>query len=286
MTMAFPDNFKPSHTKSITENGIQPYSGSAHSICNDFALKGLGGTSAEQEQLKLRLMQFHLKNEAQEWYHRRVFDYDREKRFWTFEEAVIAMYDRFVFNDSVHEAKDRLENTAYNSSKGIQGLYDDLKENAQRFAIKPNDQDVLRMPEDMRKYILFHGGLSPAVNMIEEFLIEGRSYEERQRESAYYGSSMGRRHTRTITHRAKNKTTEKPTGTINLQIRNYRTATRKIVLTTSLEIHLESIENGLMIRTKSQSTIIPSIKSTTTTERESPTSKPQEQRQVIPKMNK
>ncbi|KAI0039287.1 hypothetical protein FA95DRAFT_1577694 [Auriscalpium vulgare] len=60
-----------------------------------------------------------LEGEASEWYKQEIKDPDRAKRTWTLEEAMVALYGRFIHKASIQEAFINFRKTRYDPNRGF-----------------------------------------------------------------------------------------------------------------------------------------------------------------------
>ncbi|KAF5387723.1 hypothetical protein D9615_000278 [Tricholomella constricta] len=90
----------------------------------------------------------------------------------------------------MQDAHNDFNAVTYSASKGIQGLYDDLVDHAMNMAARTDDWTFLEkflktLPREMRK-ALFDDGLSPKINMAQEFLAVGLAHQATQKMADYF----------------------------------------------------------------------------------------------------
>jgi hypothetical protein len=116
---------------------------------------------------------------------------------WTFEEIILGLYDRFIHPSTMQDARKAFFAAKYTGKKGIQGFYDTLLEYAHNMAVYPNDYLIMEtflkgIPESIRKSIITDG-LSPKVNMIDDFVAQAKLYKYLKKTLNYYNHLiMGR----------------------------------------------------------------------------------------------
>ncbi|KAF5370233.1 hypothetical protein D9615_010059 [Tricholomella constricta] len=192
--LSLPDGMK---SRRADSKSVGTYSGSAKfgdleewlaSLVVMLAVSQFGG--AEHNQERVLITSEFLDGEARKWYNRHVIHVNREKQSWTFEDVILGLYDRFVLPSTMQDARNDFNAVTYSASKGIQGLYDDLVDHAMNMAARTDDWTFLEkflktLPREMRK-ALFDDGLSPKINMAQEFLAVGLAHQATQKTADYF----------------------------------------------------------------------------------------------------
>ncbi|KAF5371870.1 hypothetical protein D9615_009523 [Tricholomella constricta] len=192
--LSLPDGMK---SRRADSKSVGTYSGSAKfgdleewlsSLVVMLAVSQFGGEERDQE--RVLITSEFLDGEARKWYNRHVIHVNREKQFWTFEDVVLGLYDRFVLPSTMQDARNDFNAVTYSASKGIQGLYDDLVDHAMNMAARTDDWTFLEkflktLPREMRK-ALFDDGLSPEINTAQEFLAVGLAHQATQKTADYF----------------------------------------------------------------------------------------------------
>ncbi|KAF5381391.1 hypothetical protein D9615_008405 [Tricholomella constricta] len=192
--LSLPDGMK---SRRADSKSVGTYSGSAKfgdleewlsSLVVMLAVSQFGGEERDQE--RVLITSEFLDGEARKWYNRHVIHVNREKQFWTFEDVVLGLYDRFVLPSTMQDARNDFNAVTYSASKGIQGLYDDLVDHAMNMAARTDDWTFLEkflktLPREMRK-ALFDDGLSPEINTVQEFLAVGLAHQATQKTADYF----------------------------------------------------------------------------------------------------
>ncbi|XP_006459414.1 hypothetical protein AGABI2DRAFT_116393 [Agaricus bisporus var. bisporus H97] len=200
----FPEGYKPSNQKLPSDRSIEPYKGSERygeledfvtTLSIDMSLKGLGGSEAATDRLRIFTLQYYLAGEAKKYYDRQVVSVNRTKYDRTFESVIHAFYDRFVMSTSMHDAREGLKRIRYNSRTGIQGFYDAIMDKAQCMTVHPDDYSLIEtflegLPEDMRKELFLNQGLMPEMSKLEDFLSFAMAYESRTKVYSYYSRNL------------------------------------------------------------------------------------------------
>ncbi|KAF5381373.1 hypothetical protein D9615_008424 [Tricholomella constricta] len=192
--LSLPDGMK---SRRADSKSVGTYSGSAKfgnleewlsSLVVMLAVSQFGGEGRDQE--RVLITSEFLDGEARKWYNRHIIHVNREKQFWTFEDVVLGLYDQFVLPSTMQDARNDFNAVTYSASKGIQGLYDDLVDHAMNMAARTDDWTFLEkflktLPREMRK-ALFDDGLSPEINMAQEFLAVGLAHQATQKTADYF----------------------------------------------------------------------------------------------------
>ncbi|KAF5382164.1 hypothetical protein D9615_004468 [Tricholomella constricta] len=192
--LSLPDGMK---SRRADSKSIGTYSGSAKfgdleewlsSLVVMLAVSQFGGEEHDQE--RVLITSEFLDGEARKWYNRHVIHVNRKKQFWTFEDVVLGLYDRFVLPSTMQDARNDFNAVTYSASKGIQCLYDDLVDHAMNMAARTDDWTFLEkflktLPREMRK-ALFDDGLSPEINTAQEFLAVGLAHQATQKTADYF----------------------------------------------------------------------------------------------------
>ncbi|KAJ8508674.1 hypothetical protein ONZ45_g9089 [Pleurotus djamor] len=75
------------------------------------------------DQMRLLLLSCFLEGQALAWFDY-VVDGCRSRQGWTFNKAIIALYDRFIPHKAICDAQDLFDGTKYNSKYGVRGFYE------------------------------------------------------------------------------------------------------------------------------------------------------------------
>ncbi len=130
-----PEGFKPSQARLPTDKGIETYRGSLRfshlknfllTLCIDLALKDLGERDKNTDWLQLLILPSHLIEEAKWIIICHVININCTKYDWTFEKAILTLYNHFVLPTSMYKVQEELKQVCYNSCVGIQGYFDDI----------------------------------------------------------------------------------------------------------------------------------------------------------------
>src|SRR5271155_2486435 len=139
------------------------------------------------------LLMEHLDGEAKKWFIRHVTGVNRAKLDWSFEEVILALYNRFVHASTMQDAREGFRKAKYSPSTGVQGFYDTLMDHAQSMAVYPDEYSILEaflegIPESMRTQLIRELGLSLEINSIDDFVSQAIGYEARLKTDEYYRS--------------------------------------------------------------------------------------------------
>jgi hypothetical protein len=131
-----------------------------------------------------------LSGEAKKWYARHVVHVNRSQIYWSFEEVILGLYDRFTHPTTMQDARDAYTSTKYSPQLGIQGFYDTLIDHAQNMSVYPDPYNIMDtflrgLPKDMRTKML-ENGLTPEANTVEDFVSEGKALESAMKTMNHY----------------------------------------------------------------------------------------------------
>ena len=196
--LSLPEGFKLN--QKMESSTIDKYAGTAKfadlenwlsATVYKMAVRQLGGQ--ELDRIRVMLLMEHLDGEAKKWFIRHVTGVNQAKLDWTFEEVILALYNRFVHASTMQDAREGFRKAKYLPSTGVQGFYDTLMDHAQSMAVYPDDYSILEaflegIPESMRTQLIRELGLSPEINSINDFVSQAISYEARIKTDEYYRS--------------------------------------------------------------------------------------------------
>jgi hypothetical protein len=153
------------------------------------AVRQLGGK--ELDRLRVIYLGEHLGGEAHEWFIRHVLSVSCTKLGWTFEDVIIALYNRFIHATTKQDAREGFRKAKYSASRGVQAYYDELIGFATNMAAYPDDFSFIEVflegiPKDMRTELLRERGLSPEAHTMEDFIAFAIAYESRVKTDDYY----------------------------------------------------------------------------------------------------
>ena len=139
-----------------------------------------GGEDRDRERLLHTLG--YLSGEAQRWYQLHVFSQFRMTLDWSFESAILELYNRFVSPSSMEDAVQDFWNATYDPTKGVQGFYDTLMVHAQNMPEYPDRHQLVEaflsgLPQEMATYVLSEG-LNMTSSPVEDFVSTAKAYEE------------------------------------------------------------------------------------------------------------
>ncbi|KAK0429656.1 hypothetical protein EV421DRAFT_1914265 [Armillaria borealis] len=151
----------------------------------------LGGLDRDRER-KL-LIEPVLTGTAKKWYHDHVIEVN-EYSNWTFVSVIIGLYDRFIHDSAMQDARSKFDRAMFLDGGGTAEGYHDLLQTLIRdMTRKPDDYSITRrfvtgLPHDMREAV-FDDRLNIEVNMLEEFVESAKAYEVTERSKKEYGRS-------------------------------------------------------------------------------------------------
>ena len=159
-----------------------------------------GGTNRDRE--RVLVVADFLRGQALSWYTDHVILATVNEESWTFEEVVIGLYDRFVHPSAMEDARMEMEQVEYDPTKGVQGVYDEMRAHARNMAEPPDNHTLVKsflaaLPGAWRKE-LFHQGLSPVMNQIPEFVGAAKALEMTERTAQLYEQYVGHCPTRNL----------------------------------------------------------------------------------------
>ena len=131
-----------------------------------------------------------LEGKASEWYYENVASPYRAQRHWTFEEAVVELYRRFIITDSFQRAELQFHSVRYKTDTGVAGLYQELRRYAQRM-LEPPTQSTIRnkflscLPRDFEEKLVINRGIEPSMISLDDLYREALQLEESLAALAY-----------------------------------------------------------------------------------------------------
>lgn len=123
-------------------------------------------TGSENEQGRVDLLGTVLKENAKEWLFHNVTSSGRQRVVWTFEDIIIALYQRFVVTDSFWQAEVNFHNIKWDDKRGPLGVAEDINRWASQMLEHPNekmlrDKFMTSLPPKMEREIVKYHGLDP-----------------------------------------------------------------------------------------------------------------------------
>ena len=88
---------------------------------------------------RLDMLSNALSGDAAVWFYQNLQCPYRTQACWTFEEAIIGLYRRFIFTDAFQQASNRFYSVRYSKKSGVAGLYQEMCNWAQRMMDPPPD---------------------------------------------------------------------------------------------------------------------------------------------------
>lgn len=198
IALTFPEGYKPS----LKNDNVTKYSGSPKYndieqwlviVVHRYALLKLGGSSATTDRVRLLTLLEYLEGTALTWFNNHVLNSKRTIVHWTFCEAIMALYDRFVLPSMMHEARESFRSVKYTTQLGVQGFYDELVQRGSNMAVYPDQHTMLEeflkgIPYDMRTRCFKEFGLNPESNDMDDFVSTALRIEHGNRVDAYYNT--------------------------------------------------------------------------------------------------
>jgi hypothetical protein len=154
-----------------------------------FKAKQYGGEDCDREHV-LHVLSF-LDREDKMWYHQHIQSMHWMQAHWTFKEVIIGLYNHFVHPSTMQDECSTFFATQwYAEDKGIQGFYDTLIDHAQNMVVYPNDYQIIEtFLRGIPSYIcevMLKEGLSPKINMIDDFISESKQHKTAKKTLEYY----------------------------------------------------------------------------------------------------
>ena len=115
---------------------------------------------------RLDVLQESLSEEAAGWFHSTVESTYRTQAYWTFTDAVTALYKRFILTDSFQQASYNFRKVQYSTKGGVGRLYQEMCHWAQRMIDKPSesvfrDKFLASLPLDIEQNIVVYQRIDP-----------------------------------------------------------------------------------------------------------------------------
>ncbi|OJT05306.1 Transposon Ty3-I Gag-Pol polyprotein, partial [Trametes pubescens] len=144
------------------------------------------GPSTDRD--RLRLLSTSLEDEAAMWFYNTVQSTSREKHQWSFEEAIIGLFRRFIHRDTYLYAAQQFEQLRFDSSKGgVAALYERMLYLADRMWERPSPFQMRTrfldaLPERYENTLTVLNGLSDKYNTLSELYRAALDIEQSSRD--------------------------------------------------------------------------------------------------------
>ncbi len=112
---------------------------------------------------------------------------------WTFTTVVLALYDQFIHDSVMQEARTKFKKATFVEGGGtVEGFQDLIKSYIHNMMLKPDDYMVQKLfmkqiPPAMRNTIL-EDHLRVELNMLDELVLSGKAWENTERSKKEYGA--------------------------------------------------------------------------------------------------
>lgn len=162
---------------------------------------------------RVYLLGQYLTKEARSWYDDAIDSLDGVGRAWTFEQAICALYRRFIHRSTARSAAERFHTTRYKKETGVIGLWDLLWSLARKMPRVPDDYTfkhrfVDALPEDIGVPMFRYGNVSMEQTSPSGLRRAALQQEENNRTLEEYRAS--RRGTPTKDQERPARTAERP----------------------------------------------------------------------------
>ena len=137
----------------------------------------------------------YLDGMALTWFNNHVLNSKRTVAYWTFCDAIKALYLRFVHPSTMHDARESFRSLKYTHELGIQGFYDSLLEHAMNMVVYPDQQTILDeflkgIPQETRSRCFREFGMNPQCHDVGDFVAAAVRIECRNQAELYYNSTV------------------------------------------------------------------------------------------------
>ncbi|KAI9057448.1 hypothetical protein FKP32DRAFT_1583814, partial [Trametes sanguinea] len=155
------------------------------SLLEYFNTLRITGPSTDRD--RLRILGTCLGGDAAVWFYNTVQSPSRERRDWTFQEAVIGLFRRFIHRDNYLLAAQQFERLRYNASKGgVAALYEQLLYAADRMWERPTKYQMKirfmdALPEGFEHVLTVVNGLSVEYNSLAQLYSAALDMEQNTR---------------------------------------------------------------------------------------------------------
>ncbi|OJT01906.1 hypothetical protein TRAPUB_7640 [Trametes pubescens] len=114
---------------------------------------------------RVQLLGQHLVKEARRWYDDAIDNFNGVGRHWTFEQAVCALYKRFIHRSTARSAAEQFQRLRYRRETGVSGLWDGLITLTRKMPEPPDDYSFKirfldALPEELCAPMLRHQNVS------------------------------------------------------------------------------------------------------------------------------
>ncbi|KAH9885468.1 hypothetical protein C8Q73DRAFT_616036, partial [Cubamyces lactineus] len=152
------------------------------SLLEYFSTLRLTGKGFDKD--RLRLAGNSLGGNAATWFYNTIKSPTREKTHWTFEEAIVGLYRRFIHRDMHLVAEQQFAALKYDSTKGgVAALYEQMRFHADKMWEKPTDFQMRKklletLPYQFEQTLTIYKGLSAQYNTFWEIYQAALEYEQ------------------------------------------------------------------------------------------------------------
>jgi len=198
--LTFPDGYKPP----MKGENTKKYSGSPKyselevwlvMLVHRYALQQLGGGNANTDRVRLLSLLEYLDGMALTWFNNHVLNSKRTVVYWTFCDAITALYLRFVHPSTMHEARESFRSVKYTHELGIQGYFDLLVEHGMNMVVFPDQQTILDeflkgIPQETRSRCFREFGMNPQCHDVGDFVAAAVRIERGNQAESYYNTAV------------------------------------------------------------------------------------------------
>ncbi|KAK1225536.1 hypothetical protein PQX77_011526 [Marasmius sp. AFHP31] len=147
-------------------------------------------TGPKADQLRLECLGILLTGNALQFYNDEIASPHRSRERWSFEDAVIALFDHCVQTTTVHQAAEKFDQVTYDPKKGVRRYYNTLCRWANRMLVRPDKFTFKRkfiqgLPEELIPE-MFKRGAIPDYSPVKQMIKAVERYEDDSALEKYY----------------------------------------------------------------------------------------------------
>ncbi|KAL0956722.1 hypothetical protein HGRIS_002844 [Hohenbuehelia grisea] len=154
----------------------------------------MGGPGRDSHQIAI--LGLDIEGPAATWFNDAVVGVNRRRHDWGFVDVVLGLFDRFIYEATIHEATERFYNLEYKSKEGILVLLHEMNSLSARMVTEPDSytfktQLMAKIPRGMALKLI-ERGISAENSNLRRIVSAARQYEEAQRMVKVYDAQRER----------------------------------------------------------------------------------------------
>ncbi|KAJ8075415.1 hypothetical protein PM082_019753 [Marasmius tenuissimus] len=167
---------------------VEKFEGFLMAILRWMVVNKVSGPDADH--IRVQCLGMLLSGNALQYYNDEIGGPHREREEWTFEDAIIALFDHCVQTSTIHEAADKFDNVRYDPRKGVKRYYNTLGCWAYRMISRPDKFTFKRrfvdgLPKEMIPEMIKRGAV-PDYSTVKQMVKAVQQYEDDNAIEKYY----------------------------------------------------------------------------------------------------